>query len=466
MLEKIEFENNSPYKIEIRELDGEEMHSHDAVEMIYILKGSIYENVGTDYRKMTPGDGMIICSRDNHLLYSDEPCIIAKLYFNPQFFEVYKIQSTIDSIVNLHASKGVEYCHRLNNIMLRILLLAYKDTNESKRILSKLVSEDYQIIIFSISQYDCYKNSKIQITQPLLERYNRIMDFILANWNRPIQISEIAEKEHISETRLSHFWKDVTGTSFQNTIVTLKTLKARDLVVSSTLCIKDISKYCGFSDPKYFYKYFRELFDMSPKEYRHQYIDALQRSQQSHHTFKDRVLPKQEAEAYINKYVIPHYVVKNEFSPNIIPLQEIPKEKAISSLLEVIQKNQPVEIQNVTNTNPMLYTISLSENKAMYLEDNNYRINWEYIYIAIQYAIQCRFDVRIVIDYSIMEQALWLNVLTQFQEEINKIWGDVITLSCTILVRKLYSRDESEDLIERFKKVSPTFKQIEIMYVS
>lgn len=465
MLEKIKFENNIPYIIEVRELDGEEIHFHDDVlEAFFVIKGETHINYANNYYKIVAGQGAIITPMEYHFIRHDKTCIIAKLYFNPQFFELHKIRSIIDEFISFDADEEIRYIYAFRNLIVRILLLAYKDTLESKNIIDKLVNQIYQVIISSISQYPCYINSKVKITQPILERYDRILGYVLENFNRSIPITEVAEREHISETRLSHFWKSLTGLSFQNTVILLKMYKARELIISSDLSIQDISKLCGYSELRYFFKYFKEQYKVSPKEYRNQYLAALQHPEQ---TFYNRILSKEEAETYINQYLMNCYIVDNELPPNIINQEEILKEKALSNLFKSIQKNQLDTTKKSLKVKPIICNIPLYKNKGIYQDGDEYKINWEYVYIAINYVIKYGFNVSILIDYEIMKEELWHNMLNQFQEEVCKVWGKDLLMSfnCKILLRRFSSYNDSNNLLKRFRNLNLLFKRIEITYV-
>jgi AraC-like DNA-binding protein len=465
MLKKIIFENNMPYKIEVIELDGEEMHYHDeVVESVFVIKGEVTYKCFNDLHKLASGKGVIITPMEDHAIECGETAIIAKLYFNPQFFEVNKIRSIIDLLLTINKAGEIYYALELRNLMVRILLLAYKGTEESEKIISKLVKQSYQMITLMISQHPCYQNSKVEITQPVLERYKRILDFLKENYNRPIQNSEVAEREHISETRLSHFWKDVTGFSFQNTITQMKMFKARELIINSNTNIQEIAKLCGYSEIRHFYKCFKEQYKISPQKYRDQYLAALQHPQ---YIFKYNMLSKQEAEVYINENVIQYYTINNELPQNIILKDDILKEKALSDLLGAMQKNQFDSTKVMLEDKPMLCTIPILKNKGIYFEDNEYKVNWEYIYIAIQYVVKCGFNACILIDYELMEESEWHNILLQLQEEVYRIWGRELTSSfqCNILIRKFYSYDETKNLIKRFKKLTTIYKKIDTLYI-
>lgn len=464
MLQEIKFENNKPYKIDVLELRGEEMHFHDeAAEFIFVIKGQIYIKGNYPDVKRRCGTGILFAPKESHSIISDEPSIIAKIYYNPEHFDFYKIRHIINAPIDFDLDTDIKYAYELINLIVRILLIEYKDTKESNAIIYKLLNESYQMVLNCLPQHIIHKNNKSQITQDILERYNRISDYILANYKEAIQLSEIAEKECISVTRLSHFWKDITGISIQNTINLYRVFKAGELLISSDYSLEKISAMCGFSHMKYFYKYFKEKFKISPKEYRNQYLAMLQHSK---NTFENRILSKNEAEKYIDQYIPYYYKSNNELPENSLPYEEVVKEKALSDIFNIIQQNKADAIPEADGKELVIGTIPLVENKGIYSINGEYKINWEYMYIAIQYILDCGLDAVIIINYEIMEESAWLDIITRFQEEVNRIWGEKLRtpFKCDILIKKFDSYKEAQNLIQSLKEKSMIFDQIELRY--
>jgi hypothetical protein len=106
---------------------------------------------------------------------------------------------------------------------------------------------------------------------PCRERADRmiaVLDYIEKNYTRKLLLGEIARREHLSLTYLSHLFKDVLGMSFQDYLRQKRFARARRLVAQTEQSILEISLCCGFSDVRYLTKLFREELGCSPMEYR------------------------------------------------------------------------------------------------------------------------------------------------------------------------------------------------------
>lgn len=106
---------------------------------------------------------------------------------------------------------------------------------------------------------------------PQRERADRllsIIEYIEANYQRKLLLGEIARREHLSLTYLSHFFKDMLGLSFQEYLRERRFEHACHLVETTDQRILEISLACGFSDVRYLTKLFDTHFGCTPTEYR------------------------------------------------------------------------------------------------------------------------------------------------------------------------------------------------------
>ena len=103
------------------------------------------------------------------------------------------------------------------------------------------------------------------------QRANRIMaitDYIDQNFQRKLLLGEIARREGLSLTYLSHFFKEALGMSFQEYLNQKRFEYACRLLFTTDRKILDISLSSGFSDVRYFNETFLGQYGCTPKEYR------------------------------------------------------------------------------------------------------------------------------------------------------------------------------------------------------
>lgn len=109
---------------------------------------------------------------------------------------------------------------------------------------------------------------KIQALKFRVERMFQITDYIDKNFQSKLLLSELAEKEQLNLTYLSHLFKDTLGTTFQHYVNKQRFEYACRLVEKTDHSILDISIESGFSDVRYLNRMFSECFGCTPREYR------------------------------------------------------------------------------------------------------------------------------------------------------------------------------------------------------
>lgn len=109
------------------------------------------------------------------------------------------------------------------------------------------------------------------------KRYSSIItkavDFIQANYARPISLVEVAEEVDVSKSYLSLLFKQETGINFSKYLMDYRIDRSKQLLSQSTLRIYEIAEQVGFLNPYYFSKVFRDYTGMSCKDYRNAYSD-------------------------------------------------------------------------------------------------------------------------------------------------------------------------------------------------
>jgi len=105
-------------------------------------------------------------------------------------------------------------------------------------------------------------------TRQRAERIFAITDYIERNFKRKLLLSEIAQREKLSLSYLSHFFKDTMGITFQEYLNQTRFDYACMLLENTDRTILDISVSSGFSDVRYFNRMFYEHFGVSPSSCR------------------------------------------------------------------------------------------------------------------------------------------------------------------------------------------------------
>jgi len=96
----------------------------------------------------------------------------------------------------------------------------------------------------------------------------KVLSFCLENIGKPISVDEMAAVAGLSRFHFSRLFTASQGMGPGAFLTDLRMRQALRLIQSEMLTIKEISEVCGFRDPSYFCRVFRETFDTSPERFR------------------------------------------------------------------------------------------------------------------------------------------------------------------------------------------------------
>ena len=133
-------------------------------------------------------------------------------------------------------------------------------------------------IFISKIPYHTISDDKMKKTLQRTARLNRVLSYIEENYMNKVLLSDIAERESLTTSYLSHFFKDNLNQSFQDYVTTLRLNHAKFLVATTDKRLIDICIECGFSDYRYLYKSFKDKFGCTPNEYRKKYSGSIETS--------------------------------------------------------------------------------------------------------------------------------------------------------------------------------------------
>ena len=103
-----------------------------------------------------------------------------------------------------------------------------------------------------------------QITIPI----SRALDYISFHYNEPLEIGQLADWCHISETHFRRVFSSYMQMSPLEYINLVRIQNACDYLKKTDESISDISYKCGFSIVSTFYRNFKQIMGVTPYEWR------------------------------------------------------------------------------------------------------------------------------------------------------------------------------------------------------
>ena len=98
------------------------------------------------------------------------------------------------------------------------------------------------------------------------------INYIQEHYMEEISVEDIAEKASLSKYHFSRIFRDQTGCSPHQYLISFRIRKARELIMETKLSIENIGLQCGFSSSSHFIRAFKKEMDFTPASYR-KYFD-------------------------------------------------------------------------------------------------------------------------------------------------------------------------------------------------
>lgn len=137
-----------------------------------------------------------------------------------------------------------------------------------------------------------------------MARLSRIAEYIDNNYSEKITLAQLARRENVTTTYLSHFISDNLGMTFQEYVSSVRFERALKLLRNTSMCMTDVSVVSGFSDVKYLSRMLEAKFGKSAKStWRQLYQDhTLSPQAEQEQTFASEALGRIWLEKFWQEY--------------------------------------------------------------------------------------------------------------------------------------------------------------------
>ena len=220
------------------------MHLHKELELCVVLSGSC--RVSTDRQGVEAGPGEVLlfdAGSSHELCASGVPARLLTLQISNSFCARFYPQ--IRSI--RFGCRGLSAC-----------LLPERLTAQVNEIFAILLSDTPYRVLSDTENMTQTRNA---------ERMHRILHYLETHYSEPVRLSEIAEREGLTQTYLSHLFREQLHIPFQDYLARLRLEAAMLLLRQSDTTLTDAAYACGFSDPKYLNRSFQKNLGMSPRQW-------------------------------------------------------------------------------------------------------------------------------------------------------------------------------------------------------
>ena len=275
-VETIPFEPDMPIAFDAYKASYYHLHCHeDVVEVLILLSGSARVKVSFEEFDLKEGDYIVINAEDSHSIYAtDSKCEAASLYFNMAGYREHipYLDYVLFACESFDLVKYKNETQTLRRMIANVLLhLATNQTGPQNHVFKEnLIRSAEELLWIFVNEYDMknYYSRNWNAGYHKTETYYKIMKYMLENYEIKNLMDYISKNEFYSKSYITHLFKQVGASSFQDVLTYLRLYRSERLLLDSDIPIIEIADRCGFSDIKYYTSNFKKWFLHTPSEYR------------------------------------------------------------------------------------------------------------------------------------------------------------------------------------------------------
>ena len=252
------------------------LHQHNYIEMIWLYRGDVTHHINDTQINMETGDLLLMnqfASHSERKLSKEDIEII--FIIRPEFFSIpLKMMQGENEIKTFLINS-----FRQNTPTPQYLFFHTTGQQDVRNLLENLIhcscQETEENIICQYTTGLLFLHL-LEHTQEIIRSFSHderdiivreTLHCIDSNYNS-VTLNQIAEEFHHSPSRMSKIIKEGTGFTFQQLLIKKRFQKALQLLLETDLQIEAIAIHVGYENLSYFYRTFKKLYGMTPRQYR------------------------------------------------------------------------------------------------------------------------------------------------------------------------------------------------------
>ena len=252
----------------------EPLHTHEFIEIVYILSGNARHTVNENTYLVSEGDLIFMNYGCTHEFQSDEGFTYVNILFLPE--NVSSDLATSDSILSLllltafedmrgDSSYGKLSFRKDEKKTVESIVLAMLSEYRKKEISWQKVLGNYLSTMLIIMMR---KNEHGVGRDDLTDAWYDLARYIEENLSSDLSLSALAKKCFYNPSYFSRIFKERFGLSPSQYITGKRLERVSELLLSTDMTVDKIAEDVGFADRKSLYNAFSKHFSTTPAKYR------------------------------------------------------------------------------------------------------------------------------------------------------------------------------------------------------
>ena len=237
-------------------------HLHEAIEVVYITKGSVELGVGKELHHLDKGDlGIIFPNIIHHYqVFGQGENKGIYLFIEPTLFPSFMEKLRMGCPENPVIEKG-----KLQNDVISAVKAITK-LDEDNTMMAQAYAQ--MILAYAFSTVRLVKKESVKEDNLI---YNAV-SYVAKNFRESISLDTMAIELGVSKYILSRMFARTFHCNFRSYVNRTRLNYAVSYLENSNLSITELCLECGFESQRTFNRVFKEEYKMTPREYRNRAI--------------------------------------------------------------------------------------------------------------------------------------------------------------------------------------------------
>lgn len=325
----------------------ESAHFHPEMELIFVIEGNMTAEIRDKRYHLKKEDLILMNSGVTHSLEAFQDTIFCCVRYSYEILS--EVMENENCIFTCNSVNDTERNYEELRKICRELMYQYvKQTHSTQCLLKSLL---FKLLDCLIENYRLDSNMENMSNADNDVRLQQIFQYVSRNFRYSLSLSELAERMFVSTATLSRFFKKQTGIYFADYVKNVRVRYAMQELLYSDSNITKIAVDCGFSNPSVFNKAFRDIYGLSPSDYRRQKKAQAQEKEDRDRKLREELLRELKERQIGEKRLSP----AGRISVAVDPEQGAPYRKNWNKVLNI------GSVYNLTLANLQYHTLHLME---------------------------------------------------------------------------------------------------------
>ncbi|MEQ9290005.1 MAG: AraC family transcriptional regulator [Cyclobacteriaceae bacterium] len=253
------------------------IHSHQNYELNYIISGWGTRFIGDNIHSFSRGDLVLIgpglphCWEIKGVAKGKKPeCITIHFHENIDGEQFFHSPELLPIFTLMQESRSGIQFYGKETKMVKDILLKMPEANRLRKLIFLL--EIFEILVGTKDRTQLVLAGYSSETEsPEKQKLQKVYEYILSHFSEKIELDDIAEQNHMTNSAFCRFFKRNTGKSLFHYIKEVRIGYACKLLQDSDWPIFDIAFQSGYNNIAHFNNQFKEFCNTTPSNYRNKF---------------------------------------------------------------------------------------------------------------------------------------------------------------------------------------------------